>query len=143
MKEKIRTCMYTAMKEKNQKDKMVYSSMLEAILKVEKEKKKELSNDEIVILIQKQIKQSKETLEFAKKNSNTAIIDKCNNEISLLTSFLPEMMTTEDVLSVIAGIRTKIEPIKANKGKYMRELSKLKGKADMKIVSQFVDELLS
>lgn len=142
MKEKIRDCMYIAMKEKNQRDKLVYSSMLETILKAEKEKKKELSDDEIVVLIQKQIKQSKETLDFAKKSNNDAVIEKCNNEIAILTSFLPEMMTTEEVLEIIAEIRSRVEPIKSNKGKYMKELSKLKGKTDMKSVSQLVDNLL-
>ena len=44
LKDIIRQSMYSAMKEKRQEDKSCYSMMLDTILKVEKEKKKELRN---------------------------------------------------------------------------------------------------
>ena len=143
LKETIRQNMYSAMKEKRQEDKSCYSMMLDTILKVEKEKKKELTDDEVVVLIQKQIKQCNETLEYAKKNNSEDIIKSTENEIALLTVFLPKMLTEEEINMFLDGVFKEIEPIKNNKGHIMKECSKLRGKADMKLVAQLVDKVLA
>ena len=143
LKETIRQNMYSAMKKKRQEDKSCYSMMLDTILKVEKEKKKELTDDEVVVLIQKQIKQCNETLEYAKKNNSEDIIKSTENEIALLTVFLPKMLTEEEINMFLDGVFEEIEPIKNNKGRIMKERSKLRGKADMKLVAQLVDKVLA
>ena len=143
LKETIRTNMYSAMKAKNTENKRVYSMMLDVIQKAEKDKKKEFTDDEIVPLIQKQIKQTNETLEFAKRGNAEALITQCENEIKLLSTFLPEMMSEDEIKMFIDSIGETIEPIKNNKGKYMKECSKLRGKADMKLVAQIVDSVLA
>ena len=143
LKETIRQNMYSAMKEKRQEDKSCYSMMLDTILKVEKEKKKELTDDEVVVLIQKQIKQCNETLEYAKKNNSEDIIKSTENEIALLTVFLPKMLTEEEINMFLDGVFEEIEPIKNNKGRIMKECCKLRGKADMKRVAQLVDKVLA
>ena len=143
LKDTIRQNMYSAVKEKRQEDKSCYSMMLDTILKVEKEKKKELTDDEVVVLIQKQIKQCNETLEYAKKNNSEDIIKSTENEIALLTVFLPKMLTEEEINMFLDGVFDEIEPIKSNKGRIMKECSKLRGKADMKLVAQLVDKVLA
>ena len=142
LKETIRHNMYSAMKIKNTEDKRVYALMLDVIQKAEKDKKKEFTDDEIIPLIQKQIKQTNETLEFAKKGNANVLISQCENEIKLLNAFLPEMMSEDEIKKFIDSIGETIEPIKNNKGKYMKECSKLRGKADMKLVAQIVDSIL-
>ena len=129
LKDTIRQNMYSAMKEKRQEDKTCYSMMLDTILKVEKEKKKELTDDE--------------TLEYAKKNNSEDIIKSTENEIALLTVFLPKMLTEEEINMFLDGVFEEIEPIKNNKGRIMKECSKLRGKADMKLVAQLVDKVLA
>lgn len=143
LKETIRINMYSAMKAKNTEDKRVYAMMLDVIQKAEKEKKKDFTDDEIVPLIQKQIKQTNETLEFAKKGNVETLIIQCENEIKLLSAFLPEMMSEDEIKTFIDSIGETIEPVKNNKGKYMKECSKLRGKADMKLVAQIVDSILA
>ena len=143
LKETIRQNMYSAMKAKNTEDKRVYAIMLDVIQKAEKEKKKDFTDDEIIPLIQKQIKQTNETLEFAKKGNANVLISQCENEIKLLNAFLPEMMNEDEIKMFIDSIGETIEPIKNNKGKYMKECSKLRGKADMKLVAQIVDSILA
>ena len=143
LKETIRQNMYSAMKAKNTEDKRVYTMMLDVIQKAEKEKKKDFTDDEVVPLIQKQIKQTNETLEFAKKGNANVLISQCENEIKLLSAFLPEMMSEDEIKIFIDSIGETIEPIKNNKGKYMKECSKLRGKADMKLVAQIVDSVLA
>lgn len=143
LKDTIRQNMYLAMKAKNAEDKRVYALMLDVIQKAEKDKKKEFTDDEVVPLIQKQIKQTNETLEFAKKGNANVLISQCENEIKLLSAFLPEMMSEDEIKMFIDSIGETIEPIKNNKGKYMKECSKLRGKADMKLVAQIVDSILA
>lgn len=143
LKDTIRQNMYLAMKAKNAEDKRVYALMLDVIQKAEKDKKKEFTDDEVVPLIQKQIKQTNETLEFAKKGNANVLISQCENEIKLLSAFLPEMMSEDEIKMFIDSIGEIIEPIKNNKGKYMKECSKLRGKADMKLVAQIVDSVLA
>lgn len=143
LKETIRQNMYFAMKAKNAEDKRVYALMLDVIQKVEKDKKKEFTDDEIVPLIQKQIKQTNETLEFAKKGNANALISQCENEIKLLSAFLPEMISEDEIKMFIDSIGETIEPVKNNKGKYMKECARLRGKADMKLVAQIVDSILT
>lgn len=43
----------------------------------------------------------------------------------------------------LGGVFEEIEPIKNNKGRIMKECSKLRGKADMKLVAQLVDKVLA
>ena len=143
LKDTIRQNMYLAMKAKNAEDKRVYALMLDVIQKAEKDKKKEFTDDEVIPLIQKQIKQTNETLEFAKKGNANVLISQCENEIKLLNAFLPEMMNEDEIKIFIDSIGETIEPIKNNKGKYMKECSKLRGKADMKLVAQIVDSVLA
>ena len=143
LKDTIRQNMYLAMKAKNAEDKRVYALMLDVIQKAEKDKKKEFTDDEVVPLIQKQIKQTNETLEFAKKGNANVLISQCENEIKLLSAFLPEMMSEDEIKMFIDSIGEIIEPIKNNKGKYMKECAKLRGKADMKLVAQIVDSILA
>ena len=143
LKETIRKDMYTALKNNRPEDKKCFSLMLDVILKAEKEKKRKLTDDEIVILIQKQIKQCNETLEYAKKGNTITIIEKCKNEIQLLNGYLPKMLTEEEINIFLDSVFEEIEPVKNNKGRIMKECSKLRGKADMKLVAQLVDKVLA
>lgn len=139
----IRDKMYASMKANNKDDKQVYAMMLDNIQKAEKTALREFDDNEVIPLIQKQIKQCKETLEFAEKANNETIINKTKNEIALLTEFLPQMMSEEEIKLFINSVCETIEPIKNNKGKFMKECSQLRGKADMKLVAQIVDGILA
>lgn len=142
IKNNIRDKMYASMKANNKDDKQVYAMMLDNIQKAEKTALREFNDNEVIPLIQKQIKQCKETLEFAEKANNETIINKTKNEIALLTEFLPQMMSEEEIKMFINSVCETIEPIKNNKGKFMKECSQLRGKADMKLVAQIVDSIL-
>ena len=65
--------------------------------------------------------------------------------IELLTPLKPKMMDENEIRDIIGQLYngSDILPLKANKGKIMKELSYLKGKADMKLVNKLVDETLN
>ena len=70
IKTEIRSNMYAAMKANNKDNKQVYAMMLDNIQKAEKTALREFNDNEVIPLIQKQIKQCKETLEYAEKAKN-------------------------------------------------------------------------
>lgn len=144
LKNTIRIAMYTAMKEHWVEDKKVYSLALQAIEKAEKDAKKEFSENEIIPILQKEIKSYNETLSYAQKENREDIIGECNHAIKLLNKFLPEMLTEDEIKAEINKVLTEsnIEPVKKNFGIYMKSLSHLKGKADMKLVSSLLKDCL-
>ena len=143
IKTEIRNNMYAAMKANNKDNKQVYALMLENIQKAEKTVLREFDDNEVIPLIQKQIKQCKETLEYAEKANNKTIINQTKNEITLLSEFLPQMMSEHEIGLFLDSVFEEIEPIRNNKGMIMKECSKLRGKADMKLVAQIVDSVLA
>lgn len=144
LKNTIRIAMYTAMKEHWVEDKKVYSLALQAIEKAEKDAKKDFSENEIIPILQKEIKSYNETLSYAQKENREDIISECNHAIKLLNKFLPEMLTEDEIKAEINKVLTEsnIEPVKKNFGIYMKSLSHLKGKADMKLVSSLLKDYL-
>lgn len=144
LKNTIRIAMYTAMKEHWVEDKKVYSLALQAIEKAEKDAKKEFSENEIIPILQKEIKSYNETLSYAQKENREDIIGECNHAIKLLNKFLPEMLTEDEIKAEINKVLTEsnIEPVKKNFGIYMKSLSHLKGKAEMKLVSSLLKDCL-
>ena len=57
----------------------------------------------------------------------------------MLKAFVPEMMSEEEIKAYLNKVLEDIQPVKSNKGKIMKAMSALKGKADMKLISKIVD----
>lgn len=142
IKNTIRKNMYSSMKEHNDENKKVYSLALQAIEKKEKDNRKELSDEEIIGVLQKEIKEYNETKEFAQKTNKFVTIDECENAIKLLSEFLPQQMSEDEIKLFLLANTADIDWLKKNKGAIMKRMSALKGKADMKLVNQIVDSLL-
>ena len=138
----IRNNMYEAMKNHNIIEKKIWSLALQAIEKLEKDSQKELSYDDIIKVLSKEVKQYHETLNYAIKANSEDIIRECNLGIKLLNEYLPKMKTKEEVICLIQDISNTIEPIKKNQGKFMKELSQYKTTVDMKMASEILKELL-
>lgn len=100
--------------------------------------------DEISV-IRKERKQMEETLSFAKQANNEKLISKCEYAISVMDEYLPVMMSEEQINAFVQDTVKRLgitNPTKADKGKIMKELSAIRGKADMKVVAQLVSAIL-
>ena len=105
----------------------------------------EINDDLIISVLSRGIKTRKESILEFEKGGRQDLIDKTNEEIKLLQSYLPEQMSKEDILKVIDSVFSKVNP-KSEKdmGLVMKEVTPLvKGKADMKEVSTLIKEKLS
>lgn len=104
------------------------------------------ASDEVVIdVVSKQIKTLKESIEEFKKGNRDDLIDNANREIELLSKYLPEQLTTEEVNNIVDEVFDKVNPKSVkDMGSIMKELTPLvKGKADMKEVNNIVRNKLS
>ena len=101
----------------------------------------DLTEEEEVQVVLKEIKQTKETLEMTPED-RTEIIEECRARIAVLEEFAPKMMGEEEIRSVIASVLSDMgldHPTAKDKGKIMKELMpKVKGKADGKLVNELV-----
>lgn len=108
-------------------------------------KKKELTDEDIVSVIGKQIKMRKDSInEFAKANRED-LVEQNKLEIEILNRYMPEQLSDEKINDIIEEAFTKVSPT-SNKdmGLIMKEVSpKLKGKADMSKVNAIIKKKLA
>ena len=110
------------------------------------DKRADLTEEEEVQVILKEIKQTKETLDTTPAD-RTDIIEECTKRLSVLEEYAPKMMDTEEIKAVIQEVLSALgidAPTAKDKGRIMKELMpRVKGKADGKLVSELVASLFS
>lgn len=144
MVEQLEKDMITAMKEKD-KERLTVIRMVKASLKQEQiDHKKEINDDLLIDVVNKQIKMRKDSIAEFEKGNRTDLIEKTQFEIDVLMKYLPEQLSEEEVNKVIDEIFAEVKPeSQKDMGKVMKEAqAKLKGKADMKLVSQIIKNKL-
>lgn len=145
MKERILEDLKNAMKSQD-KQKLAVIRMVKGAISLEEiNSKKELTDDDIVGIIAKQIKTRKESIIDFEKGNRQDLVDQTNEEIKILEEYMPEQLSAEEIEEVISTIINDINPTgMSDMGKIMKEASsKLKGKADMSFVSSLIKEKLS
>ena len=96
MKEELLKALKEAMKEKDELKKDTITMLRAAILQVEKDDKKVLTQSEMEAIVAKQIKSRKESLDDYKKANRGDIVSKIEKEIEILTEYLPEQLTLDE-----------------------------------------------
>ncbi len=145
MKERILIDLKNAMKNQN-KDLLNVVRMVKGAIQLEEiSKKRELTDEEVVAVISKQIKTRKETISDLEKSGRTELIKQTEKEISILEKYMPAMMSEEEINKVIEEVFNEVNPTSAaDTGKVMGKISPLlKGKADMSLVNKLVKERLN
>lgn len=103
-------------------------------------------SDEVVIdVVSKQVKTHKESIEEFKKGNRQDLVDGLLKEIELLSKYLPEQLSEEEVRKEIDKVFDKIKPTSMkDMGALMKELTPiLKGKTDMSQVNAIIREKLN
>ena len=144
MVEKLKQDMVNAMKNK-EKERLTVIRMVKAAMDQEHiDRKKEINEELLIDVVNKQIKMRKDSiLEFEKAN-RLDLLEKTQSEIEILMAYLPEQLSLEEVSRIIDEIFKEVKPEgQKDMGKVMKEATlKLKGKADMKEVSNIIKERL-
>ena len=115
------------------------------ILNKSKELQRELSEEEMLEIVAKQIKQKRSVLEEFEKCNRQDLVDKTYMEISILNQYMPEPLTLEELEVIIKETASEINATsKKDMGRLMKEIKEQVGvRADGKTISQLVSQLLS
>lgn len=116
-----------------------------AIKNAEINGKKELSEEEVISIIAREIKMRRDSLDEYKKANRPDDLEKIEREIAILMEYMPKQFTEEELRNIIQDTIRAISAQGAkDMGKVMGALMpKVKGKADGKLVSNLVKELLA
>jgi uncharacterized protein YqeY len=102
----------------------------------------EISDEQIINLARKEIKQLNETIVEYKTAGRDELIDEEKNKIVVMQKYLPAELSDEELKAKVASILENVE--KDNFGLAMREAMKeLNGKADGQRITKFVKEVLN
>ena len=142
LSEKINSDMISYMKSKDSFPLGVVR-MVKGAIQLEKiNLKRDLTDDEVIGVISKQIKMRNDSIaEFTKAN-RLDLVDQYKKEIEILNKYMPVQLTEEEILEIIDEAFTKVSPTSSkDMGLIMREVSpKLKGRADMGSVNAIIKE---
>lgn len=145
MKDRILNDLKEAMKSQNKLALLVIRSVKSAMQLEEINLHRELTDDEIVSVISKQIKTRKDSIVEFEKGKRLDLVEETQKEIEILNNYMPEQLTEEEINSIIDKVFDKIKPTSSkDMGKVMSEITPLvKGKADMKEISNKIKERLN
>jgi len=104
----------------------------------------ELKEEDETKLLQKLVKQRRDSLEIFTKQNRADLAQKEQEEIGIIEKFLPKQMTEEELKSQLSEIISRVGATSpSDMGKVMGAATKqLAGKADGKAISAAVKELL-
>ena len=136
--------MYLSMKSGDKEKSNTLRTLISKLKDQQIKLRKEVSDEETLKIIKTLVKQRKESAEIYSKAGREELAEKENFEMRILDSYLPKLMSDEDVLSLIKKI---IEETNAKNlsdiGKVMPlVMQKGKGKVDGKIANKILRSLL-
>ena len=147
LEQKIMGDLKTAMLAKDEKALRSLRAIKAAILltKTSEGAGGELKEDDEIKLLQKLVKQRKDSLEIFQQQNRTDLAQKEQEEIEIIEKFLPKQLSADELRSEVAVIISEVGATSpADMGKVMGAATKkLSGKADGKTISALVKELLS
>lgn len=145
MKDKLQKELIDAMKSHDKKKIDVIKLVKASIQNEEISLKKELNDDEVLSIITKQVKMRKDAIVEFEKASRDDLIEAYNEEINILSEYLPKSLTDEEAIKIIEEAFSIVNPTsQSDMGKIMKEVSpKLKNKFDMGKASKIIKEKLS
>lgn len=105
----------------------------------------EISAEKEISMLQKMVKQRKDSLEIYKKQNREDLAQKEEEEIALIEKFLPKQLSQEELKKEVQQIISETGASSASDmGKVMSAATKkLAGRADGKTISSMVKELLA
>ena len=130
------------------RDKETTSTLRMAISELKKEeidKRIDLEDEQVIQILQRMIKQRKDSYSQFSDAGRNELAEKEQNEINILSDFLPEQLSEEELNSIVKEvIKETAASGPQDMGKVMGSLKqRIQGNADMGLVSKIVKENLS
>ena len=145
LKEQIFADMKTAMREKNASRLESIRMLRAAVQRVEVDEQKEVDDAQVLAIVEKQIKQSKDAIAQFTQGERADLAEKEQVHVDNLMVYLPEQLSDDEVADAVAKAIADVgaESMK-DMGKVMGLLKgQLQGKADMGKVSGLIKSQLN
>ena len=137
--------MKEAMKSKDSVKLGTVRGVISAVKNQEIDLKKELSEEEILTIVSREVKKRKEAAVLYEKGNRPELKDKEIEEMKILQTYLPEQVSEKDLRRRIQEViaETGAEGMK-DFGKIMKTLvPEFKGKADNAVIKELANEYLN
>jgi uncharacterized protein YqeY len=144
IKTQLNDSLKDAMKSGDEVRKRTVRMALASIKQVEVDKRVELDDAAVTGILQKEVKNRRESLEEARKANRADLIEANEAEIRVLEAFLPKAMPAEELRAIVqAAITETGASAPADMGKVMKVvMPKVAGRAPNDMISATVRELL-
>ena len=143
--DQIKTDMKDAMKAKEVEKRDALRLLLSAFKQVEVDERKELTDEDVSKIIQKQVKQRQDSAAQFKEAGRDDLLEKEESEIAIFMVYMPKQLDDTELEAAVKEIIAQVgaESMK-DMGKVMGSASKsLAGKADGKRINEVVKKLLA
>lgn len=152
LKKQIQNDMVAAMRSKEKERLGTIRMLLAAIKQLEIDNKKTLDDNDVLKVVEKMIKQRRDSIKQYEAGNRPELAKKEHQEIDILQVYMPEQMSEADVKAAIeADVKAAIDAaIKDTGATTMKDMGKvmgvlkdkLQGRADMGTVSSIIKERL-
>ena len=144
LSEKINEDLKEAMKNKDAFKLGVIRMIKGAMQLAKNSPREELTDDDVIDVLSKQVKMRKEAIEQFEKAGRTDLVEQNKKEIEILSSYMPEALSDEELNNILDKVFDEVKPTSAkDMGLIMKTVTPLvKGKADMSLVSKLIKERL-
>jgi uncharacterized protein YqeY len=145
LKERITEDMKTAMRAKDSERLGTIRLLQSAMKQKEVDERIELDDAAIVAIVDKMIKQRKDSIAAFEQAARQDLVDKEKTELAVLSAYLPERLSAQELTDAVQAIVTELGASgPGDMGKVMAAVkTRLAGKADMGAVSTAVKATLA
>jgi len=145
LRDQVSNDMKAAMKAKETEKRDALRLLLSAFKQVEVDERKELSDEDVNKIIQKQVKQRQDSAAQYKEAGRDDLLEKEESEIAIFMAYMPKQLDDSELKSAVKTIVEKVGATSMkDMGKVMGMASKeLAGKADGKRINECVKALLA
>lgn len=145
IKEALESTLKDSLKSGDEIRKTTVRMALAAIKQVEVDKRTKLDDGGIISVLQKEVKNRRETIEDAKKAGRPDIVAAVENEIAILELYLPKEMDPAELKAIIVKIAGEVGASSpADMGKVMKlVVPQVQGRASGDTISRAVREILN
>ena len=145
LRDQVNNDMKAAMKAKETEKRDALRLLLSAFKQVEVDERKELSDEDVNKIIQKQVKQRQDSAAQYKEAGRDDLLEKEESEIAIFMAYMPKQLDDTELQTAVKSIIEKVGATSMkDMGKVMGMASKeLAGKADGKRINECVKALLA
>ena len=145
LKKQLQEDLKTAMRSQDARRKSALRMVLAAIQYVEVGKTDDLSNEDTLAILGKEVRRREDALKMMQDAGRTDLVEEEAAELEILKAYLPQQLSVEEITELAGAVIDQVGATSVSDlGSVMKHLMpQVKGKADGRTVNQVVRDLLA